>query len=154
MSVSQIADFLLELFQVKCLKVRTIEGYRSAIASSLLSRGYQVGTDTNLSRLIDSFYTDRPVTPSYLPRWSLPLVLSGLLRWPFESKEMSRVDLKHLVFKTVFLLLLASRARRGEIHALDHSLTRWSHGMRASWRRLMSHEIQPPHCGGFGYDHY
>ena len=134
-SVSQIADFLLALFQARNLKVRTIEGYRTAIASSLLSRGYQVGTDSNLSRLVDSFYTDRPVTPSYLPRWSLPLVLSGLLQWPFESKEMSRVEIKHLAFKAVFLLSLASGAMRSEIHALDHSLTRWSDGYKEVFLR-------------------
>ena len=126
MSLLWIADFLFKLFDVKRLQVRTIEGYRSAIVSTLFSHGYKVGSDVNLSSLINSFYADRPVMPSFLPRWNLPLVLSGLMKWPFESKDMSRVEMKHLAYKAVFLLSLASGAWRGEIHALDHQFIRWS----------------------------
>ena len=39
---------------------------------------------------------------------------------------MSSIQLKHLTFKTVFFLSLASGARRGEIHALDVTRMRWS----------------------------
>ena len=39
---------------------------------------------------------------------------------------MASVDLSLLTYKTVFLLSLATGARRGEIHALDRSLLRWS----------------------------
>ena len=125
-TVQQIADFLLDLFNRGKVKVRTIEGYRSAISSTLKLRGRSVGTDPFLSGLIGSFYTDRPVEPSLIPKWDLALVLSGLTKWPFESKDMSTVSLTHLTYKTVFLLSLASGARRGEIHALDLSLLRWS----------------------------
>jgi len=45
------------------------------------------------------------------------------------------VEVKHLAFKAVFLLSLASGARRSEIHALDHSLTRWSDGYKEVFLR-------------------
>ena len=61
--------------------------------------------------------------------WDLSLVLRALTRYPFESKDMSTISLKHLTLKTVFLLSLASGAQRGEIHALDLSRIRWSDRM-------------------------
>ena len=53
------------------------------------------------------------------PQWDLSVVLDALTKHPFESKNMSSVQVKHLTYKTVFFLSLALGARRGEIHALD-----------------------------------
>ena len=125
-SIQLIADFLLHLFEEGKLKVRTIEGYRAAISGSLKLKGLTVGSDPYLSNLIASFYIDRPVEPNWIPQWDLSIVLSALALPPFEIKDMSSVQLKFLTFKTVFLISLASGARRGEIHALDLSRTRWS----------------------------
>ena len=130
-TVHQIADFLLHLFEAKKVKVRTIEGYRSAISSTLKLSGQNIGSDPYLSSLIGSFYADRPVEPSRVPKWDLSVVLSGLTKWPFESKDPTRVSLQHLTYKTVFLISLASAARRGELHALDLTLTRWSEDRRS-----------------------
>ena len=47
--------------------------------------------------------------------WNLSLVLHQLTRAPFEP--LKDASLKHLTFKTVFLLALASGKRRSEIHA-------------------------------------
>ena len=124
-SIQLIADFLLSLFEEGRLKVRTIEGYRAAISASLKLKGRQVGSDPYLSSLVASFYVDRPVERNVVPAWDLSLVLGALILSPFEAKDMSSVSLKHLTYKTVFLLSLASGARRGEIHALDLSRTRW-----------------------------
>ena len=123
-SVQQLADFLLSLFEEGKLKVSTIEGYKSAISSTLKVRGVNLGTDPFLCGLVNSFYTDRPVERNLAPRWDLSVVLNALTKPPFEPRDMASVELKFLAYKTVFLLSLATGARRGEIHALD--LLRWS----------------------------
>ena len=114
-SIKQIADFLLHLFQEKNLQPSTIDGYRSAIADKLGNTLINVGKDDNLTRLLDSFHRDRPKGRRGVPAWNLSLVLHQLTKAPFEP--LRKASLKHLTFKTVFLLALASGKRRSEIHA-------------------------------------
>ena len=78
-----------------------------------------MGTDPHTCRLITSFYMDRPVETNLVLHWDLTVVLNALTKSPFEPRDTASVDLKFLTFTTVFLLFLASGARRGEIHALD-----------------------------------
>ena len=113
-----IADFLLHLFQEKKLQPSTIDGYRSAIADKLGNSTINVSKDENLSRLLDSFHRDRPKGRRGIPSWNLSLVLHQLTKAPFDSLE--EASLKHLTFKTVFLLALGSGKRRSEIHAWLH----------------------------------
>ena len=113
-----IADFLLHLFQEKKLQPSTIDGYRSAIADKLGNSTINVGKDENLSRLLDSFHRDRPKGRRGIPSWNLSLVLHQLTKAPFDS--LKEASLKHLTFKTVFLLALGSGKRRSEIHAWLH----------------------------------
>ena len=114
-SVKQIADFLLHLFQVKNLQPSTIDGYRSAIADKLGNLSLNVSKDENLTRLLDSFHRDRPKGRRGIPSWNLSLVLHQLTKPPFEP--LRKASLKHLTFKTVFLLAMGSGKRRSEIHA-------------------------------------
>ena len=114
-SVKQIADFLLHLFQEKNLQPSTIDGYRSAIADKLGNSSLNVSKDENLTRLLDSFHRDRPKGRRGIPSWNLSLVLHQLTKPPFEP--LRKASLKHLTFKTVFLLALGSGKRRSEIHA-------------------------------------
>ena len=114
-SVKQIADFLLHLFQEKNLQPSTIDGYRSAIADKLGSSSLNVSKDENLTCLLDSFHRDRPKGRRGIPSWNLSLVLHQLTKPPFEP--LRKASLKHLTFKTVFLLALGSGKRRSEIHA-------------------------------------
>ena len=114
-SIKQIADFLLHLFQEKNLQPSTIDGYRSAIADKLGNTSVNVAKDDNLTRLLDSFHRDRPKGRRGVPAWNLSLVLHQLTKAPFEP--LRKASLKHLTFKTVFLLALASGKRRSEIHA-------------------------------------
>ena len=114
-SVKQIADFLLHLFQEKNLQPSTIDGYRSAIADKLGNSSLNVSKDENLTRLLDSFHRDRPKGRQGIPSWNLSLVLHQLTKAPFEP--LRKASLKHLTFKTVFLLALGSGKRRSEIHA-------------------------------------
>ena len=114
-SVKQIADFLLHLFQEKNLQPSTIDCYRSAIADKLGNSSLNVSKDENLTRLLDSFHRDRPKGRRGIPSWNLSLVLHQLTKPPFEP--LRKASLKHLTFKTVFLLALGSGKRRSEIHA-------------------------------------
>ena len=116
--VKSVADFLLHLFEDKKLQPSTIDGYRSAIADKLGNTTINISKDDNLTRLLDSFQRDRPKGRRGIPSWNLSLVLHQLTKAPFEPfKEAS---LKHLTFKTVFLLALGSGKRRSEIHAWQH----------------------------------
>ena len=113
-----IADFLLHLFQDKKLQPGTIDGYRSAIADKLGNTPVNVSKDENLTRLLDSFHRDRPKGRRGIPSWNLSLVLHQLTKAPFEP--LKEASLKHLTFKTVFLIALGSGKRRSEIHAWLH----------------------------------
>ena len=101
-----IADFLLYLFQDRKLQPGTIDGYRSAIADKLGNVPINVSKDENLTRLLDSFHRDRLKGRRGIPSWNLSLVLHQLTKAPFEP--LKEASLKHLTFKTVFLLALGS----------------------------------------------
>ena len=113
-----IADFLLHLFQDKKLQPGTIDGYRSAIADKLGNATINVSKDENLTRLLDSFHKDRPKGRRGIPSWNLSLVLHQLTKAPFEP--LKEASLKHLTFKTVFLMALGFGKHRSEIHAWLH----------------------------------
>ena len=116
--VKSVADFLMYLFEVKKLQPSTIDGYRSAIADKLGDTTVNISKDGNLTRLLDSFHRDRPKGRRGVPSWNLSLVLHQLTKAPFEP--LREASLKHVTFKTVFLLALGSGKRRSEIHAWQH----------------------------------
>ena len=116
-SIKQIADFLLYLFQEKRLQPSTIDGYRTAISDKIGNGRVNIGKDENLTRLLDSFHRDKPKGRRGVPSWNLSLVLHQLTKPPFEP--LRKASLKHLTFKTVFLLALGS-GKRSEIHAWVH----------------------------------
>ena len=116
--VKSVADFLMYLFEDKKLQPSTIDGYRSAIADKLGSTTINISKDDNLTRLLESFHRDRPKGRRGIPSWNLSLVLHQLTKVPFEP--LREASLKHLTFKTVFLLALGTGKRRSEIHAWQH----------------------------------
>ena len=113
--VKSVAHFLMYLFEERKLQPSSIDGYRSAIADKLGSSTLNISKDENLTRLFDSFHRDRPKGRRGIPSWNLSLVLHQLTKAPFEP--IKEASLKHLTFKTVFLLALGSGKRRSEIHA-------------------------------------
>ena len=125
-----IADFLLYLFQDRKLQRGTIDGYRSAIADKLGNDPINVSKDENLTLLLDSFHRDRPKGRRGIPSWNLSLVLQQLTKPPFEP--LKEASLKHVTFKTVFLLALGSDKRRSEIHAWLHKNSRH----QADWSKV------------------
>ena len=106
--IKSIADFLSS----------TIDGYRSAIADKLGNSPINVSKDENLTCLLDSFHRDSPKGRRGIPSWNLSLVLHQLTKAPFEP--LQEASLKHLTFKTVFLLALSSSKRRSKINAWLH----------------------------------
>ena len=116
--VKSVADFLMYLFEDKKLQPSTIDGYRSAIADKLGNTTVNISKDDNLTRLLESFHRERPKGRRGIPSWNLSLVLHQLTKAPF--KPLREASLKHLTFKTVFLLALGSGKRRSEIHAWQH----------------------------------
>ena len=125
-----IADFLLFMFQDRKLQPGTIDGYRSAIADKLGNSPTNISTDENLTRFLDSFHRDRPKGKRGIPCWNLSLVLHQLTKAPFEP--LKEASLKHLTFKTVFLLALGSGKCRSEIHAWLHKNIRH----QADWSKV------------------
>ena len=116
--VKSVADFLMYLFENKKLQPSTIDGYRSAISDKLGDTTVNISKNDNLTRLLESFHRDRPKGRRGVPSWNLSLVLHQLTKAPFEP--LREASLKHLTFKTVFLLALGSSKRRSEIHAWQH----------------------------------
>ena len=114
-SVNQTANFLLHLFKERNLQPTTIEGYRMAIADMVGNDKLNISKDENLTRLLDSFNRHKPKGRRGVSSWNLSLVLHQLTKAPFEPVQ--KASLKHLTFKTVFLLALGSGKRRSEIHA-------------------------------------
>ena len=114
-TVKSVTDFLMYLFEDRKLQPSTIDGYRSAIADKLWTSSINISKDENLARLLGSFHRDRPKGRRGIPSWNLSLVLHQLTKAPFEP--LKGASLKHLTFKTIFLLALGSGKRRSEIHA-------------------------------------
>lgn len=131
-SVYSIADFLTFLFMEKQFSVSTIKGYRSALSRVYHHRGIDLTNDTDISSLIKSMEVQRPITRSQVPKWDLSLVLRHINRAPYEPLRLA--DIKHLTYKTVFLTLLATAKRVGEVHALS-SMMSHSEG----WRDITLH---------------
>lgn len=119
-SVQQLADFFLFLFEEKGYTPATIKGYRSAISRTIhLSGGPDFGHNEHLSLLIKNFSIERPRQRRLIPSWDLSLVLKSLLSLPYVP--LNSIDLKWLTYKCCFLLALATGRRRSEIHALSIS---------------------------------
>ena len=132
--VTQLAEFLNDLFENEDLQVRTIKGYRSAIARMIkLSGGLDLSEDPYLHALISNFSIERPVNTKKYPTWDLIKVLNSLRKEPYEP--MHKCTLTDLTKKLVFLLLLASGARRGELHAIDVRRTAFTSNQDAVWLR-------------------
>ncbi len=114
--MNQVCDFLLFLFEEENLSPSTIEGYRSAINSVWGANGRSL-LGFHVEHLLKSFRMDRPRSLVVFPKWDLNLVMRALTKPPYHPVDLS--DPMYLSSKTVFLLLLASARRRGDIHAID-----------------------------------
>jgi integrase len=113
----QLADYFVFLFSDVGLKTSTMRGHKASILSVLKSRGHvSKSMQEDLSKLFYSFENRQGKIVKEVPKWDLGLVLQVLTNAPFEP--IFTASFEHLSFKTVFLLSLATGARRGEILAL------------------------------------
>ncbi|MCG8432339.1 MAG: hypothetical protein MJA29_14370 [Candidatus Omnitrophica bacterium] len=119
LEIASLCDFFNHLFVDKKLEVRTIEGYRSAISKVWSLAGIKdLSNDVYLRALFNNFALERPLSKgSNYPKWDLRLVLDSLGKALYEP--LSKAPINLVTQKTVFLLLLASGARRSEVHAID-----------------------------------
>ena len=92
-----------------------IDGYRTAIADKSGNDSFNISKDENLNRLLDSFIGTNIQRCRGIPSWNLSLVIYQLTKLLFE--HLSKASVKHLTFKTVFLLALGSGKQR---HAWLH----------------------------------
>lgn len=130
----RLAEFFRYLGEERCLKPATIKGYRAAIASVFRPGG--MGTVTQhpvLSNMMAAFDREIPAQTTQLPKWNLQLVLHYLNKPDYEP--LRKASLKHLTWKTAFLVILGSGCRRSELHALDFS--RLEHDSHWSWVNLL-----------------
>jgi integrase len=89
--------------------------------------GAELTDNLHLTKLISSFYLERPRDRKPFPSWDLSLVLARLLRAPFEPLQSA--EPKYLSWKVAFLLALATAKRRSELRAFSKSILRtenWS----------------------------
>ena len=105
------------MFKSRELAASTLAGYRTVLVNTLANvSGIDLSGDAYLSSLLTQFGIERPRSSRILPQWNLALVLSRLLRAPFEPLRSSPPWA--LAYKTAFLLALATAGRRGELCAL------------------------------------
>lgn len=115
-SLVQVASFLTDLY-AKGLQYRTIAGYRSMLSSVLPPVGkISVGQHPYIIRLLKGVFNSRPPKVKLVPEWDLPKVLQMLQSTPFEP--IDKASLKHLTFKTIFLIAITTFRRCSDLQAL------------------------------------
>ena len=120
-SVPVVVDFLIHLRQDKGLSVSAVKGYCSALNSVLALKGRDLAASREITTLLRSFA--RSVNPVELrpPAWDVSLVLQSLTGAPYEP--LRTCEERFLAQKTLFLLVLASAKRIGELHALSYRVS-------------------------------
>lgn len=123
----QVSEYLTHLFVHKDLLPSTIRVHRAAITSVLAFEDYDPSQDRVLRNLMSRFALEKPRVRRSVPPWNLDLVLAQLLKPPFLDENGSdyRLPLHLLLWKTTFLLTLASGARASDIHALSRQPERF-----------------------------
>ena len=116
-TILQIAKFSLFLCQELGLSVPVVKGYRAALNHVFSLTGLDLAASSAvswMSRHFKRLCPPREIRPS---DWNLSLVFRCLSRPPFEPHKLASD--KHLTWKTVFLLALASAKRVSELHGLS-----------------------------------
>ena len=113
----QLADYFCFLFSDLGLRTDTMRGHKASILQVLRSYGeLPLDIEADLRKLFFAFTNKQVKIVKDIPKWDLGLVLKVLMGAPFEP--MVSCSFEHLTYKTVFLVSLATGARRGELLAL------------------------------------
>ena len=119
-TVQMIADFLTHLFEYEKLKPKVIEGVKSCLSQAFNICGVlDITNNVQLSASLRNFTIECPAERFDTPKWNLTLVLNMFMEIPFEP--IYSISLKHLTYKTAFLITFGSGARSIEVHALTYS---------------------------------
>ena len=117
-STPQLANFLEYLATDLHKGLSAIQGYRAVINSTIhLCKNKEPGNNVYINSLIRSHKITQPTQDSQIPKWNLNLVLNSLTEAPYEP--LLSASLKHLTWKTAFLVAFATAARVGELKAID-----------------------------------
>ena len=116
-SLQLLADFFVHLRESKKLSFTAILGYRSALSQVFCHRGLDLVDNPVMRALFKNFRKEVPKRTIPLPRWNVNVVLCWLASDEFEPLE--RISIERLLWKSIFLLALASAKRVGELHALS-----------------------------------
>ncbi|CAM4725520.1 unnamed protein product [Leuciscus chuanchicus] len=117
--VTEVLSFLQELLDGGRAP-STLKVYVAAIAAfSETTLGQSIGRNDLVIHFLRGAKRLNPPRPPSVPVWDLSTVLEAMKGAPFEP--LQSIDMKHLSFKTVFLLALASVKRIGDLHALSVS---------------------------------
>ena len=104
-TVSQVLDFLQE--KSKSSQLNTVLGYVTAISMKHAPvQGLPLSVEGTVRKWVSGLKLSKGVEWSLLPGLSLDLVLAALKGQPFEPIRLA--SLKHLTWKTVFLLAIMS----------------------------------------------
>ena len=106
----------MELARLK-MRMSTIRQHKSCICTTIKqTTGRDHSSDTVLTNLIKGLQKEAPPPKSRVTAWNLNVILEALGKPPFEP--LNEVDIKHLTYKTIFLVAWGTAARVSEIHAL------------------------------------
>ena len=100
LSVKQVSDFFMYLYQDLNRQPSTIDGYRTAIVDTLGPVGHHISQRSDLHRLLSSFHRDHPKSSRNLPKWNLSgLPMVYLFICCFTSRSTARVILRRVVYR-------------------------------------------------------
>ena len=120
-SLSKVADFLCWLRSSKNLSVSSIKGNRSMLSAVFRFHLPSLSTHPVLCDLLRSFCLESAERQLRPPVWDLSLVLRYLNTSAFEP--LSVAPLRALTQRVLFLLVLATAKRVGELQALSSVVT-------------------------------
>ena len=113
-----MSDFLVDMVNTNKFMPDTLEGVKSCICSTIkVATGVDLVRNVELSAIMAKFHLDCPREKFEVPDWNLCLVLNSLMEYPYEP--IRKASLKHLTYKTVFLVGMACAGRIADLHALD-----------------------------------
>ena len=106
-----------------------------------------IGQHPYIIRLLKGVFNSRPPKVKLLPDWDLQKVLNMLQKSPFEPLKYT--SLKHLTYKTIFLVAITTFRRCSDLQALrlgEESVTVTSRGLFLV-RQGLSKQDRPNHFG-------
>ena len=119
-SIINLADFFVYLYVSKKLSPSAIKGYRSMLISSLKHTGLEITNNHTIQDIFRSIDINAPRVDRSLVSWNLNIVLQYLMGPPFEP--LARASTKNAMRKALFLMIVATSKRVGEIQTYSNDV--------------------------------